>query len=75
MIFIDLVNKENKLYNKIFKVLKNTNKKIIVNTEKAGFKSDNIKFKNIKNKALLKKYINKSDIIIVFDIIDCNKYK
>ena len=32
MIFIDLVNKENKLYNKIFKVLKNTNKKIIVNT-------------------------------------------
>lgn len=75
MIFIDLVNKENKLYNKILKVLKNTNKKIIVNTEKAGFKSDNIKFKNIKSKALLKKYINKSDIIIVFDIIDCNKYK
>ena len=75
MVLIDLSNKNYKFYSRIIKIIKKSNKDIIINSENIEYISDNIKIKNLNTKSKIMKFANKADIIIIFDIDDYEKYE
>lgn len=75
MVLIDLSNKNYKFYSRIIKIIKKSNKDIIINSENIEYISDNIKIKNLNTMSKIMKFANKADIIIIFDIDDYEKYE
>lgn len=75
MIYIDLSNKNKSFSKKIFQLLKESKKDIVINSKfQENNISDNIKIENIEKKNRLRKIVKESDVVIIFDFEDFRKY-